>query len=207
MHCIYDSSYDWVIDTIKILLENSSAPIIVRQHPAERAEIYSSSDDYKKFITDRFGDNPRVFFVAANEEINSYELLKASIAVVAYTSTIGIEGAVLGKPVVTESNAYWTSLGFCWKATKKDEYTQFLIAASNQELSIKEDQIRNALNCYYLSQVCYLIPTILNPVTLKVNEICSLKIFSEQKEIKQIERSLTENISISYLRHLELVGN
>jgi len=41
---------------VKFLLEHTTTPVIVRQHPVERLEIARSSDDYRSLLARHFGD-------------------------------------------------------------------------------------------------------------------------------------------------------
>ena len=75
LHAVFDSSTAWIVETVRYLLQATTAPVVVRQHPAERLEIARTSDDYRALLRREFGDEPRLCFIAADEAVNSYDLL------------------------------------------------------------------------------------------------------------------------------------
>ena len=56
----------------------------------------------------------RCRFVAAEDSVNSYDLLRSARLVLPFTSNIGIEAAAIGKPVLVSGAAYYADLGFVW---------------------------------------------------------------------------------------------
>ena len=104
LHTVFEGNTQWIVETVKYLLEHTEAPVVVRQHPAERLEIARTTDDYGALLQRNFGSHQRLHFVAADAPVNSYDLLERAAAVVVYTSTIGIETAGHRKPVITASS-------------------------------------------------------------------------------------------------------
>src|SRR5574340_752509 len=154
LHALFENSSQWIVETTKYLLENTSVPVIVRQHPAERLEIARTSDDYRSLLTSHFGPHPRLHYIAADEPVNSYDLLEQVRAVVVYTSTIGIEAAAHGKAVVTPSHSYYSDLGFVWQATSLIQYQKLLSDAAAGRYIVTQAMRDDALCCYYLTQCC-----------------------------------------------------
>jgi hypothetical protein len=95
-----------------------------------------------------------VRFVPAEAPINSYDLLEEARLVLPFVSTIGIEAAALGKPVVVGGAVYYADLGFVWSASTREEYTNLLTRGARGELPELPDQRDHAWRCYYLNAVC-----------------------------------------------------
>lgn len=203
LHTIFEDNTDWIIQTVRFLLENTTAPVIVRQHPAERLEIAKTTDDYASLLQKNFGAHPRLHFIAAADKINSYELMSRVSALVVYTSTIGIEAAAHGKPVITPSRSYYSGLGFVFKATNLIQYQDFLKKSVCGELNVSVEQKNNALICYYLTQVCNWIFTNFNPADYSDWSKRSMDDWFSDKEVSKMLHSLINNIPISYVNHVE----
>ena len=150
-----------------------------------------------------FGSHPRLHFIAADDKINSYELMSKVRAVVVYTSTIGIEAAANSKPVITPSRSYYSSLGFVFKATNLDQYEDLLKRAAAGELKVSEEQKHKALTCYYITQCCNWIFSPFNPADYAEWSNRSLGEWYSDKEVRKMIRALCQSIPIAYLNHAE----
>lgn len=205
LHTIFKNNSDWIISTVRYLLENTDAPVIVRQHPAERLAIAQTSDDYELLLMQNFSKNPRLHFIAAADKINSYQLMARVKALVVYTSTIGIEAAASCKPVITPSNSYYSGLGFVYKATSLEEYQHFLRGAISGSLRVDEAQREDALICYYLTQCCNWVFSPFNPADYAEWSLRSFDYWYEDKNVLKMIKALIQNMPISYLNHLDRI--
>lgn len=206
LHQVFKNSTEWLIYTTRYLLDNTSAHIIVRQHPAERLEMGRTTDDYNKVLEDNFGSHPRLHFISAWDEVNSYDLLSSVSAVVAYTTTLGIEAAAFGKFVVTESNSYYADLGFIKKANTMEQYEELLYEAAANRQSVSEAIKESALCCYYLTQCCGWIFTHFNPEGYQDYSELQLSEIEKFDEVKMVLEAIVTNTPFSFLRHLNHVN-
>lgn len=204
LHAVFDNSTQWIIETTRWILENTQCDVIVRQHPAERLEMARTSDDYRGLLTENFGENGRVHFVAADAKVNTYDLVESSSVVAVYTSTIGTEAAAQGKVVVTPSRSYYSQLGFVWKADTKAEYFSHLERAVNGEYVVSPEMRRDALLCFYLTQCCNWIATPFNPGDFPEWSKYELQTLYAQESVQLMLRSLTENVPSAFLNHVRL---
>jgi hypothetical protein len=202
LHVVFESTQQWIVETARYLLENTSAPVIVRQHPVERLEIARGTDDYRGLLARHFGNHPRLHFVAAEDPVNSYDLLEQVAAVVVYTSTIGIEAAAHGKPVVTESSSYYADLGFVRKAANLEQYREFLFAAVSCRSVVTPAMRDDALACYYLTQCCNWVTTPFNVPGFHEWSLHDLRQLAQEKSVRTVVRALEENIPVAFLNHL-----
>lgn len=202
LHAVFQNSTEWIVETTKYLLDNTSAPVIIRQHPVERLQIARSSDDYRGLLMRHFGNHPRLHFIAADEPVNSYDLLEQAVAVVVYTSTIGTEAAAHGKPVVTASRSYYSDLGFVRKAASVAQYRQYLSDAVSGRHVITPAMRDDALYCYYLTQCCNWVSTPFNVADFAEWSRHDLHQLNQHESVKAIIRALERNIPIAYLNHL-----
>ena len=106
---------------------------------------------------------PRCQFVAADDPVSSYDLLRAARLVLPFVSTIGIEAAALGKPVVISGACYYADLGFVWSAGSREEYLDLLHRGLHGKLTLRSDQVERAWLCYYLTAVRNRVSTDFTP--------------------------------------------
>ena len=101
--------------------------LVVRVHPAEQ------SWGTRQPVSDALGsgtlpDNVRI--VGPADPISSYALLGLSDLVLTYASTIGLEAAVRGLPVVVSAKTHYRGCGFTIDAASHEEVERCLEAAA-----------------------------------------------------------------------------
>lgn len=167
LHRAYAGNTEWIVETVRYLLQETDRTVIVRQHPAERLAIAATSEDYALMLRKAFGQNERLVFIAAEDPINSYALLEQVAAVVAHTSTIGVEAVAFGKPVVTGSAAYYAGLGFVEQSDTREGYERLLRQAAGDQLRVTQAMREDASLCFYLTQCCNWVFSPFNPGDFK----------------------------------------
>jgi hypothetical protein len=202
LHAVFENNTQWIVETTKYLLEHTPASVIVRQHPVERLDIARTSDDYRSLLTHHFGEHPRLHFVAANEPVNSYDLLEQVAAVVVHTSTIGTEAAAYGKAVVTGSASYYADLGFVRKATNLAQYWQYLSDAVSGRYVVTPAMRDDALWCYYLTQCCNWVFTPFTPTDFAEWSRHDLDQLGQHESVRAVIQALEQNIPVAFLNHL-----
>jgi hypothetical protein len=203
LHAVYDGNTQWIVETVRHLLEHTAAPVIVRQHPAERLDFARTTDDYGALLHGHFGAHPRLRFIGAAEPVNSYSLLEQVAAVVVYTSTIGIEAAAYGRPVITPSNSYYSRLGFVWRGGDAGSYHSLLRRAAARELEVSDNMRRDAAMCYYLTQCCNWVFTPFNPADFVKWSERDLSELQDDPTVRGILYALRQNVPAAYMNHVE----
>jgi hypothetical protein len=202
LHAVYDNSAQWIVETVRYLLENTSSRVIVRQHPAERLDSVRSSDDYQALLERHFGNHSRLHFIAAAEPVNSYDLLEQVVAVVVYASTFGIEAVANGKAVVTASNSYYSDLGIVRKATSVTQYHQYLLDALSGRHVVTPAMQDDALYCFYLTQCCNWVFSPFNPEGFGEWSRYDLVQLRQHEKVQMTIQALDQNVPIAFLHHL-----
>jgi hypothetical protein len=162
LHHIFVDTEQWLAETIGALVEITDDPIFVRQHPSERHLAERSRFDAKAIVMRHFGGNEQVRFVAAEDDVNTYDLLDAARLVLPFVSTIGIEAAALGKPVVISGSAYYADLGFVWAPKTRDDYFDLVKRGARNELPLLPEQTDRAWRSVYLNS-CHRVWTNFTP--------------------------------------------
>jgi hypothetical protein len=202
-HAVFANTVDWITSTVTEILERDGGPVIVRQHPSERRKLQRSNLDIGALLRDRFGDDPRCRFVAAEDPVNSYDLLRSARLVLPYVSTIAIEAAAIGKPVLISGASYFADLEFVWSAGSRDEYFELLRRGLLGDLEQLPDQCDRAWICYYLSAVQNRISTEFTPHPDDFWEWCRRApdaLFADPA-VSDILEAIDCDVPVSLLRH------
>jgi Capsule polysaccharide biosynthesis protein len=202
-HVHFADTTEWVAETVAFTLAHSSGRVVVRQHPSERRELERSRLDLRQRLVDRFGNDQRVRFVAADDPVSSYDLLRNADLVVPFVSTFGIEAAALGKTVIAAGASYYANLGFVYSAPSRTEYFKLLDRALSAQLPPLPQQREKAWLCYYLSQCCNRVWSDFTPQPNDFWKWCvrpPTEIF-EDPAVEDLLTSIDEHVPLALVRH------
>ena len=208
-HRVFASQVELMVETVRWVLENSDATVVVRRHPVERLEGLRSVDEYGEVLIREFGRTPRVRYVAENEAVSTYELLENAKVVVPYTSTVGVEATIQGVPVVTESASYYSGMGFVWPARSAAEFHELLLRALAGELRVNDEAKADALRVYYTTQLCNFLFTPITPADGDFRKWATQEPSAVlgAPEFTDILTSLADDIPLPVLRHRRRVAS
>jgi len=116
---IFDSPEEWIEETVKYLKNETSYNVVIKESPFFISVLNNSS--YKELLKP-YLDNERIIYYDKDASVNIYNLINNSKVVVPYSSTVGIEAAILGKPVIIHTKSFYRNEGFVKKVTTKQEY-------------------------------------------------------------------------------------
>lgn len=152
-HLHFRDSAEWIGETVATVLAEDVGTVVVRQHPSERRASQRSRFDVAALLRDRFGDDDRVRFVAADDPTSTYDLVQAAGLVLPFVSTIAVEAAAAGAPVVIAGRCYFEDLGFVHTAASRPEYLQLVRDGLHGRLPNLPDQQDRAWTCLALTAV------------------------------------------------------
>lgn len=201
LHTVFGTNSNWIFETVRWIVEHTDATIVVRQHPSERLPVASTTDNYGAFLKEHFGSHARVLFIGAADPVNTYELLSVVASVVVYTSTIGVEAAALGKPVIVPSRSYYAGLGFTWRATSRDEYFDLIGRSLRAELALTAEMRADAIYCYYVTQVCNWVFSPFSPESFWLWSRESVTGLLADSTVQVLLSALEQNIPAATLNH------
>lgn len=202
---LFNSYREWVIETVGLILDNTTENVTIRQHPDERTELGKGSLDFGQILKEKYSNNPRIQYFSCIDKVNTYSLLPNSKAVICFASTFGIEAALSGKKVIVCSEVYYSDLNFVIKPTNKTEFVKILKDIDHIPLP-SEDEINIAALTFYLGQKCNWIFTTFTPSNVDFSIWSKLAITEIERfpEVSLILKSIGEQTPISYLLHKEL---
>jgi hypothetical protein len=120
----FASMGDWVVGGIRWARAHPELDLVVRLHPAE---IRHTNHPTLERMTDHIRREVptvalNVRIVVPESPISSYSLIDAARVGLVYTSTVGLEMAARGIPVVVGARTHYRGLGFTIDPTTSDEY-------------------------------------------------------------------------------------
>jgi len=118
----------WIETTIRRFQERPDTALVVRIHPAE-VRVPGRPTRERMFARIRgegLTDAANIKVVSPESDISSYTLMDMADVITAYSSTVGLEAALLGKPVVLAGQTHYRGKGFTFDASTEDEYFDLL---------------------------------------------------------------------------------
>ncbi|HXI56498.1 MAG TPA: hypothetical protein VNO55_10595, partial [Polyangia bacterium] len=162
LHRFFRDDCEWLVETVGFLLRETEARVAIRQHPGNRV-VVDGAANLEQELARHFGNHPRYRFIRATDPVSTYKLLSAARVVLPYTTTTGIEAAMLGKPLVLESRAYYAGLPFAETFDDKPSYFRRIAEALRQPPPPDAEKIAFAELCYFFAAVCNYVPTQFTP--------------------------------------------
>jgi hypothetical protein len=208
------SPYEWLYETIQYILNNTDLNIAVRQHPGERHyQHYNTGTNLGEHLKSSFGESRRFKFIFSEERVNTYNLIKNCKLVLPFTSTIGIEAALMGKTVIVESDVYYKDQPFVLKAnTKEDYFTKIKLVSENND-SIAKDLFKRssqekAYLLYFLVNQCSLIYTNfgLDPKDFENWCLKGFHCLIKDENLMMAIQSITENIPFAFFNGMIILN-
>lgn len=120
--------YEWLDTTIEFFGSHPEAGLTIRVHPGEvRAAAGKTMEPVVDYLRGRFRRLPgNVSLVPPEAQFNSYQLIEHSDAVLSYTSTVGLESALMGKPTIVVARTHYRGKGFTLDPSTREEYFALL---------------------------------------------------------------------------------
>jgi len=121
----FENANRWVTETIRFLQDRPEHHLIVKVHPAEYHR--NAQDPLIPLIQKLFTELPaNVHLIPPNTDITAQAAAKLADWVLCYTSTIGVEAAALGKPVMIVGGGWNSGRGFTQDVTSPQQYFELL---------------------------------------------------------------------------------
>ncbi len=140
----FESMAEWVVETIRWFEGHPEKQLVVRVHPAEVRLPFKTSQEQ---VLDRVREAlpalpPNVRIVPPESAANSYALLDAADVALVYTSTVGLEAALMGIPTVVVGRVHYRGKGFTLDPDTPDSYAGALeVAFRRGQLSEADIQL------------------------------------------------------------------
>ena len=135
------SMEDWLVKTLQYFAGRSDAQLVIRVHPGEVLIHGQSMLDVINRVLPSLPEHIRV--IAPKEKVNTYDLIAAADAGLVYTTTVGLEMAMCGIPVIVVGDTHYRERGFTQDPTTWVKYHKILkaILEDPQSFKLTKEQI------------------------------------------------------------------
>jgi len=143
------SNTEWLKRTVEFFIDHPEAQLVIRVHPGERIGWASS---VYEILTEHFQEFPEnVHLLPAESSINTYDLVDAADFGLVFTTTLGMEMAMIGKPVIATGYTHYRGKGFTIDPNTWEEYFEALEAVLDDPKAhyLSEDQVSLAWRYAY----------------------------------------------------------
>jgi hypothetical protein len=106
---VFEDMFAWLDMVMDVIRAHPETLFVIRAHPDELRVRKASRETVAAWVEATGADKePNVIFVGPKETLSSYELILKSKFVLVYNSTIGLEAAIMGAPVLCAGKARFT---------------------------------------------------------------------------------------------------
>lgn len=142
---IYESMFEWLDDVLEAVDQHPDTLFVIRAHPDEDRPGKRSRESVAEWVADRSAtERTNLVFLAPNDYVSSYDLIRRSDFVMVYNSSIGLEASIMGSPVLCAGRARFTQLPTVYYPASRDEYRRLLGRALESGLETQADHQEHA---------------------------------------------------------------
>jgi len=125
---LFSDMIDWIAETVQWFRVNPEYQLIVKPHPGEEApSIPATKETVETGLMIRNVEiPPNVFLLSPKSKVAVYELLPLIRVGLVHTTTVGIEMAAQGIPVITTGHSPYRGFGFTLDPASPTEYFELL---------------------------------------------------------------------------------
>jgi hypothetical protein len=140
---------EWLQRTVEYFATRPETQLVVRIHPGERYTKGPSVADVVRQILPEQREN--IHLVAADDPVNTYDLLEIADLGLVYTTTVGLEMAMSGVPAIVAGQTHYRAKGFTLDPPGWEGYFDLLGAALSEPSArpLSREQVELAWNYAY----------------------------------------------------------
>jgi len=144
-----ESMAEWITKTVQYFAKRNDVQLVVRVHPGERLmKGPSMIGVIERAVPER---PAHIRVIGPDEKINTYDCMEIAGLGLAYTTTVGMEMAMRGVPVILAGNTHYRGRGFTFDPSSWEEYFAMLdqILSAPSAYRLDREQVETAWNYAY----------------------------------------------------------
>lgn len=148
-HIFSESMTVWLERTIEYFTDRPDIQFVIRVHPGEQIGWGPSVFD---ILSEKFPELPKnIHLLPAGAEVNTYDLVNTADVGLVFTTTVGMEMAMSGLPVIVTGQTHYRNKGFTLDAKSWDSYFDILdkVLDSPDEYRPSREQVEAAWTYAY----------------------------------------------------------
>ena len=145
-----ESMSEWITRTVRYFAKRTDVQLVVRIHPGEK--IVPQAKSMGTVVREALPELPgHIHVIGALDNVNTYDLIEIANLGLAYTTTVGVETAMNGIPVISCGDTHYRGRGFTIDPNSWDEYFAVLetVLANLSAHRLTEEQTAKAWNYAY----------------------------------------------------------
>ena len=147
---------DWLRGIVRHLAAQDRAQLVVRVHPGEiRGAGHPSVEIVQGSVPELPGN---VVVVPPNSKVNTYDLIELAHVGLVYTTTVGLEMAMQGIPVIVAGRTHYRGRGFTLDPESMEQALRMLDQAAGRPLGSRIDPHQIELAWRYAYQFFFEFP-------------------------------------------------
>lgn len=138
---------DWLACAVRHFADRPDVQLIVRVHPGELLGAGHPSVEIVRSELPHLP--PHVVVIPPESKVNTYDLIELARVGLVYTTTVGLEMAMAGLPVIVAGQTHYRGKGFTIDPASADEFTAAIdrALAAPPDPALVDDRVR--LACAY----------------------------------------------------------
>jgi len=115
---------EWILGTVRYFVEHPQAQLVIRIHPGE---LLTHGTSMAAVIQAAFPQLPEnIHLILPDAKTNTYDIVEIADLGLVYTTTVGMEMAMAGLPVIVAGKTHYAGKGFTIDSPTWQAYTQTL---------------------------------------------------------------------------------
>jgi hypothetical protein len=100
----------WISRTVQYFIGRPDVQLVIRVHPGELLIHGQSMVDVVKNLSPELPEH--IHLIGPDEKVNTYDLIEVADLGLVYTTTVGLEMAMSGRPVIVAGQTHYRDRGF-----------------------------------------------------------------------------------------------
>ncbi|GAB4570972.1 MAG: hypothetical protein Fur0017_18780 [Anaerolineales bacterium] len=144
------SMTEWITKTVQYFAKRTDVQLVIRVHPGEK--LVPQAKSMATVVKEALPELPsHIHVIGALDNVNTYDLIEIANVGLAYTTTVGLETAMNGRPVISCGQTHYRGRGITIDPNTWDEYYATLekVLGDIPAHQMNEKQIEFAWNYAY----------------------------------------------------------
>lgn len=116
-----ESMSEWMTRTVRFFAERPGVQLLIRVHPGET--LVPKARSMGQVAREAVPELPaHIHIIGPTDKVNTYDLIEIADLALVYTTTVGVEAAMNGLPVIACGNTHYRKRGFTTDPATWSEY-------------------------------------------------------------------------------------
>jgi hypothetical protein len=145
-----ESMSEWITRTVQFFANRPDVQLVIRIHPGEK--LVPQAKSMGMVVREALPELPsHIHVIGALDNVNTYDLIEIANLGLAYTTTVGVETAMNGIPVISCGETHYRGRGFTIDPNSWEEYFSTLqkVLSDLPAHRLTEEQTAKAWNYAY----------------------------------------------------------